>query len=246
MTEESNKFAVKVGEFEGPLDILLNLVEKKKLFIHDVSLSQVADDYVAYIQAMPNIPTGDMANFLLVASTLMLIKSISLLPNLEVTPEEQQSIEELENRLKELERIRELSINIKNLFGKNIIFTREPSKNQQTVFAPTNEVNTDNLLTTIKNVILNLPKKEIIPQAIIKKVISIEEVIESLTKRIQGALKMKFSEFVGGSKKEKIEVVITFLGMLELVKQGIIDVRQDAHFQDIDMETKQYGVPNYS
>jgi chromatin segregation and condensation protein Rec8/ScpA/Scc1 (kleisin family) len=95
--------------------------------------------------------------------------------------------------------------------------------------------------------LLNLPKVELVPQAVIKKVISIEEVIGNLTKRIQGALKMRFSEFVGGSKAERIDIVVSFLGMLELVKQGLIDVRQEKHFQDIDMETRDTSaVPNYS
>lgn len=246
MTESATKFSVKVGEYEGPLDLLLNLVEKKKLFIHDVSLSQVADDYVAYLQTLPNIPTNEMANFLLVASTLMLIKSMSLLPNLPVTPEEQQSIEELENRLRQLEQIRALSQNIKKLFGQNIIFAREAGANLTPVFTPTKEITTTGLLTAIKEVIFSLPKKEIVPQAVIKKVISLEEVIANLTKRIQGALKLKFSEFLGGDRKEKINVVISFLGLLELVKQGLVDVRQEAHFQDINMETKSQGVPNYS
>ncbi len=68
-------FTVKQQHFEGPLDVLLNLIEKRKLFINDISLAKVADDYLAYIKSLENFPIADSANFILIASTLVLIKS---------------------------------------------------------------------------------------------------------------------------------------------------------------------------
>jgi segregation and condensation protein A len=86
-----------------------------------------------------------------------------------------------------------------------------------------------------------------IPKAIIKKVISLEETIDNLTKRITQGLRMKFSEFSGGTNKgEKINVIVSFLAMLELVKQGIIHVNQENNFSDIHMESKEIGVPRYN
>ena len=96
-----NEYQVKTHIFEGPLDTLLSLIEKRKLFINDISLSKVADDYIAYIKSLENFPIADSAHFILIASTLVLIKSKSLLPNLTLSEEEEHSIEDLEARLRE-------------------------------------------------------------------------------------------------------------------------------------------------
>ena len=112
------------------------------------------------------------------------------------------------------------------------------------VFSPTDEVRIPNLLTAIKDLIKNLPKPEIIPEKIIKKVISLEEVIGDLANRVSRAMKMSFSDFVK-DKAEKVNVIVSFLGMLELVKQGAIEIEQKAHFADINMETKTVGIPRY-
>ena len=248
-----NKFIAKAGEFEGPIEVLLGLIEEKKLHISQVSLAAVADDFIAYLQRDletesralgDSVSKSQIANFILVAATLMLIKSISLLPTIEVTPDEKEGIEDLERRLKLYQRMKDLSIHIKERFGKQIIFAREDNKNFTPVFAPTAEITQSNILQSLKNLIKNFPKPEMIPQVMVKKIISLEEVITSLTKRVQSALKMSFKQFVG-SQKEKINVIVSFLGMLELVKRGIINVEQQNHFGDIAMETGGVGTPRY-
>jgi segregation and condensation protein A len=244
----SERFTIKAGEFEGPLEVLLELIEKRKLHINDVALSKVSDDFLAYVarlQSAGGAPMNQLANFILIASTLMLIKSHSLLPNLTLTQEEQQSIEDLEHRLKEYQRIKDLSLHIKERFGARVVFGREPSKNIQPVFTPTDEVKKERLLEAIKNILISLPKKEIIPQTVVKKIISLEEVIQDLTKRVQGALRMKFSDFSKENRHEKVNVIVGFLGLLELVKQGIIEVSQSDHFEEIEMESNAPGVPRY-
>src|SRR4051812_4242556 len=117
-------FKVKMEAFEGPLGLLLNLVEKRKLFINDISLSKVADDFISYVRELGNFPIAESAEFILVASTLLLIKSKSLLPTLDLTSEEQDSIEDLEKRLKLYQRIRDLTIHVREKFGKDIIFEK--------------------------------------------------------------------------------------------------------------------------
>src|SRR6478609_2971026 len=92
-------FAVKTPVYEGPLDLLLDLVEKRKLFVSDVSLAQVTDDFIKYIESHEEFPISESAEFIVIASTLMLVKSRSLLPMLELTQEEEASIEDLEKRL---------------------------------------------------------------------------------------------------------------------------------------------------
>lgn len=239
------EYKVKTEVFEGPLDLLLSLIEKRKLFVNDISLAKVADDYIAHIRNLQNLPVGDTANFILVASTLVLIKSKSLLPALTLTEEEEGSIEDLERRLKEYQRIKELSIHIKNNFGKNIIFPIGKSVNKEAVFSPDKKTTSGSMFLAIKNIISSLPKKESVPQTVVKKIVSLEKVIENLTGRIQSALSLSFREFAGVGKKEKVEVVVGFLAMLELVKQGVIDVVQDGSFNDINMESKDVGVPKY-
>ncbi|MEI6528245.1 MAG: ScpA family protein [bacterium] len=240
-----NKFQIKTENFEGPLDLLLSLVEKRKLFINEISLAKVADDYIAYLQGKESFPIADSADFLVIASTLILIKSRSLLPSLNLTSEEQADIVDLETRLKIYQRIKELSNHIKIRFGKDIIFAAEPRK-AVPVFSPDQTMTKENLLSAILNAIKALPKKEFIPKAVVKKVISLEEMIGNLTERIKRSVKMSFKDFSKFGKEEKVNVIISFLAMLELVKQGIVNVKQENQFSDIEIETQDVGVPQYN
>lgn len=238
-------FKIKTETFEGPLDLLLSLIEKKKLFINDIALAKVADDYISYLQTQEQFPIAQSADFLVVASTLLLIKSRSLIPALNLTEEEQQDINDLERRLKLYQRIKELSIHIKKAFGRDIIFFPEPRKIVP-VFSPDATMTKENFLQAILSVIKALPKVENIPKAIVKKVISLEEMIGNLTERIKSSIKLSFREFAKVGKEERVNVIISFLAMLELVKQGIVSVRQDNHFADIEIETQQINVPHYN
>lgn len=240
-----DSFTIKTEVFEGPLDLLLTLIEKKKLFINDISLSRVTDDFISHIQKTENIPMGDSANFILIASTLLLIKSKSLLPALTLTEEEEEGIHDLEIRLKIYQRIKEASQGINNIFAKNIIFPQSQSHPISPVFSPQEGMNLLSLAQIIKDIIKSLPKRESIPKAIVKKVISLEETIDNLTKRITQGLKMRFSEFSGGNKGERVNIIVSFLAMLELVKQGVIRVSQENNFEDIHMESNKIGVPRY-
>ena len=102
-----NNFKAKAGEWEGPLEVLLDLIEKKKFHISTISLAEITDDYVEYLNSHQNFPPATVAQFVLIASTLMLIKSVSLLPNLKLTEEETTNIEDLEQRLKIYAEMRE-------------------------------------------------------------------------------------------------------------------------------------------
>ncbi len=129
-------FVVKQQSFEGPLDLLLSLIEKRKLFINDISLSKVADDFIEHIKRFEHFPLEDSAHFILVASTLLLIKSKSLLPNLALTAEEEGNIGDLELRLKVYQRIKEAGILVKNRFGREIIFAKSTTRPIVPVFSP--------------------------------------------------------------------------------------------------------------
>ena len=239
-------FKIKTDVFEGPLDLLLSLVEKRKFFINDIALARVTDDFIAHIEQFEKLPIGESAHFILVASTLLLIKSRSLLPSLTLTEEEQTDIQDLEMRLKIYKRIKDASLQVKALFGKEVIFQPSQTRPMAPVFSPHESMNLLNLAKSVKNVIQSLPKKEVIPKAIVRKVVSLEEMIDNLTLRIQAGLRMSFKEFSGEHKHEKVNVIVSFLAMLELVKQGTIHVSQEATFGDIHMETKEIGVPRYN
>ncbi len=240
-----SSYSVKTHIFEGPLDTLLSLIEKRKLFINDISLAQVADDYIAYIRSLENFPIADSAHFILIASTLVLIKSKSLLPTLTLSEEEEHSIEDLEARLREYQKYKALGVHLKERFGIHTEYIRLPSKEKIVVFTPDKNTSVSRIEETIRQVIAGIPKKEIVPKAIVKQVVSLEEMIESLTERVTRSMKMSFRDFSNMGKAEKVNVIVSFLAMLELVKQGIIHVRQDRDFHDIEMETSTVGVPRY-
>ncbi len=240
-----NAYSVKTHIFEGPLDTLLSLIEKRKLHISDISLAQVADDYITYIKSLNDFPIADSAHFILIASTLVLIKSKSLLPSLELSQEEQSSIDDLEARLVEYQKYKALSVHLRERFGIHVAYMRLPSKTRKIVFAPDKNTTVTRIENTIRSLIASLPKKELVPHAVVQKVISLEEMIENLTVRIQKSFKMSFKDFAGVGKEEKVTVIVSFLAMLELVKQGIIHVRQDKDFHDIEIETDTVGVPRY-
>lgn len=238
-------FTVKTQSFEGPLDLLLDLIEKRKLFINDISLAKVTDDFIAHVKQFDNLPMGEAAHFILVASTLLLIKSKSLLPELALTEEEQSDIHDLETRLKIYKRIKDAGRHVERLFGAEIIFPQSQSRTIEPVFAPDPQFTLERALLSLKDLIHRLPKKEKLPQHVVRKVVSLEEMIGNLTTRITTSLKMSFRQFTSEHKGEKVHVIVSFLAMLELVKEGMLHVSQESNFGDITMETKDVGVPRY-
>lgn len=242
MTQE---FKVKAGEFEGPIELLLALIERRKLHISEVSLAQVADSYIEHVRTLERFPMADTANFIVVASTLLLIKSMSLLPGLEITEEERESIEDLEERLRIYKEIKHRAGLLARLFGQSPMFARVPGE-PEIVFSPSTDITLASLGEALKRVLADIPKPEQMKEAVIRKVRSIEEAILDLSERVKKNLKMSFRDFAGMGKKEKVEVVVNFLAMLELVRQGMLDAVQHTHFQDIELSSRDYsGVPRY-
>ena len=228
------------------MDLLLTLIEKRKLLINDISLSSVTDDFIAYTKSISDFPISQAAHFVLIASTLLLLKSRSLLPTLTLTDEEMGSIEDLEHRLQLYKYFKKLSKEIADIFGKNIIFPRTFVKSSEPLFSPPPDLTVQLIDSSLKNVLNYLPKEVFIPEVTVQKMVSLESMIESLADRIQKNIRMSFKEFSGMGKSEKINIIISFLAMLELVKQELIAVTQEEHFGDIDMENQKVGLPSYS
>ena len=235
-------FMVKVRDFEGPLELVLDLIEKRKLHISDISLSQVADEFIEYIKSFKEFPMADSADFILVASTLLLIKSKSLLPNLALTEEERGSIEDLENKLAIYKKYKELAGGLQKMFG-NFLYFAEENKQTRVIFSPTSDINLTSLKNALQEALKNMPQKmEELPKVVVNKIISLEEMVEKLSERIRTSLKTSFKDFSGA---EKINVIVSFLAMLELVKRGAVRVIQIRHFSDIEIESENTSVPTY-
>jgi len=239
------EFELEIGEFKGPLEVLLEMVEKRKMHINDISLSHVADTFIEHMQSEQDFPMADSAEFILIASTLLLIKSKSLLPTLELSEEEKDNIFDLEKRLELYKRYRNASELIKGIFGSSPLYFARERKIKKIIFSPTPEISLENIFLTINTVLRNAPKPEFLPKVSVKKVISLEEVIEDLSQRVQKSLRTSFREFSGKGKGEKIDVILSFLAMLELVKRGAVRVSQDQHFSDISIESESLAVPKY-
>ncbi|MFH0846252.1 MAG: segregation/condensation protein A [Patescibacteria group bacterium] len=252
MPLSDGKYKVNLEAFSGPLDLLLRLIEDRKMHISDISLGEITDDYMRYLEKIKEYSLESSADFVLTASILMLIKSKSLLPTLDLSREEEQSIEDLENRLKEYQRIKHLSQHVQKRFAKNIIFFREPNNKKEVIFSPDKSIKKNSLLFSIKNLLKNIPQEIVPPKALVDKIISLEEVIENLSERIKNSFSLTFGQFSGTaekkvlSKEEKINAVVSFLAMLELVKQGMLIVKQEACFGEIKMENQRIETPDYN
>ena len=240
----NNTYIVKTEQFEGPFDVLLSLIEKRKLLINQVSLATVTEEFMRYIEQL-QAPEyiKEKTSFVVVASILLLIKARSLLPALVVTEEETEDIADLERRLKILEYIRGISKKIEGQYGKNIIFTQGNFKHDICIFAPSKDISIANIIEAVHRVLHKLPKPEAkMPEAKIRTVISIEEMMSTLTTRIQKAISCSFTQFtksahVGTTVQEiKQHVVVSFLALLELVKQNMVYVNQEHMFDEIDIK----------
>ncbi len=237
---------VKTEVFEGPLDLLLTLIEKRKLLINEIALARVADEYVDYLKRHPEFPMGEAAHFILVASTLVLIKSRSLLPQLELSQEEQESVEELEERLRLYQMFRGAGKGIQERFGHNYLFEPLDHKDEEPLFHPDARCSVEELRAAADRVLAALPKQEEqVPRAVVQKIVSLEEMIDRLIDRVKSASRTSFREFSGHGRESKVNVVVSFLAMLELVKQGTLKVEQYGNFADIVMESDQVSTPHY-
>ncbi|MDP4020840.1 MAG: ScpA family protein [Candidatus Adlerbacteria bacterium] len=235
---------VKTAVYEGPLDLLLELIEKRKLLINDISLAQVADEYIARINTMEELPVGETADFVALAATLLLIKSRSLLPNLALTEEESRDIKELEYRLAVYQLIKETSGNIRKTFGDTVLYDAR-CPDPEPLFVPDTRVTPQSLLEATHALIMSFPQAVVLPKVMVKKIVSLEEMIGRLQERVASAMRLSFKEFSGHGKRARAEVVVSFLALLELVKQGIIKATQEKEFGDITLESDTISTPSY-
>jgi segregation and condensation protein A len=239
-TTITDQFHVKHDTFEGPLEVLLELVERRKLFVNDISLASVTDDFINHIQTKGMHP-DQVANFLAVAATLILIKARSLLPNIELTTDESKSITDLERRIALYQVISHISVELIKEYGKKISFEGVARTNGP-VFAPDPKLTLDQLPGLVSDMINRIPPAAPAkPEARVTASISITEVLETLHERIQKMLSTNFHDIQvnapdGDSKSQKVYTIVSFLGMLELVRRGLIAANQKGQFESIELE----------
>lgn len=231
-------FLLKHDSFEGPLDLLLELIENEKLDISKISLAKITDDYIKYIRSREITDPEQLAEFLVVAAQLMLIKSKSLLPDLKLEADEEMGIDELQKRLEEYKKLRELAKEIKKLENKKqFIFTREAYLGIDPVFYPPKKTTADAIKNIFAAFLASVPKIEKLAQEKIKRIISIEEKISHIRSFLQEAVEGAFSQIVRGAK-EKVDVIVSFLALLELSKQKFVELEQRKSFGDIVFKKK--------
>lgn len=237
-------FSIKTDSFEGPFELVLDLIEDRKLLVNDLALSQITEDYIAHVRAQETFPMEGTANFIQIAATLLLIKSKSLIPDLTLSEEETADIDDLKRRLEAYEKVREAARELSRVFGKKPLFP-EGVRPTEPFFAPSRDLSSQALADALAHVLAAREEVEALPEARVKPMISIEEVMEDLAKRVQTAMTLSFKEFAGGNK-EKVEVIVSFLALLELVKQGAVIAEQHHQHGDIRIShTEASAVPRY-
>ncbi len=237
-------FAISTEVYSGPLDLLIDLIERRKLLVNDISLASVTDDYMRYVAAHEQSSLRDMAEFIVLAATLLLIKSRSLLPVLELTEAEEENIEQLEERLKRYQIFRNAGKLIEGIFGKRVSYEKRYIPDRAPLFMLDRYTTLPALHQAMGDVLINLPKKVEKPKVQVRKLISLEEMIDRLRERVERQFSLTFSELTAGSA-ERTTVIVGFLAVLEMVKQGNILVEQSVRCADIMIERERASTPKY-
>lgn len=238
-------FSIQTDVYSGPLDLLINLIEKRKLLINDISLAAVTDEYIRYVALLEQNPLRETAEFVVLASTLLLIKSKSLLPILDLTDEEEESVDDLQKRLKHYQIYRNAARCIEEIFGKTVLHERRYLPHREPLFVTDRFTEYAELTNALSEVIARLPQKITKPRVRVQRIVSLEEMIERLKDRVERQLSFKFTEFAGG-ERERTTIIVGFLALLEMVKQGSINAHQTTRYTDIEIEREGTGTPRYS
>ncbi|MEK7604537.1 MAG: ScpA family protein [Patescibacteria group bacterium] len=237
-------YTIKTPEYEGPFEILLDLIEERKLLVNDLALSQITEDFIQHVRAQADFPIEETATFIQIAATLILIKSKSLIPDLTLSEDENADVEDLKRRLAAYEKVREASRELGRAWGHHPLFTIG-ERAIEPFFSPARDLSAGALAEALARVLAARKEVEELPEARVKPLVTIEEMMDALAKRVQSAMTLSFKEF-SGSNKEKIEVIVSFLALLELVKQGAIEAEQFDQHGDIRLKhTASASVPHY-
>ena len=235
---ETNKYAVKIDKFEGPLDLLCHLIEINKMDIYDINLREITDQYIEYLKQQEKFQLEIASEFLVMASTLLYLKSKKLLPKQE-EEEEELTEEELLNRIIEYKKYKEITKNLKDNYT---LFSNRIFKVQEEIELPKQQLekNYDNKIipeiyksiverTAVK---VNKNAKNIEKIAIVENY-TIASKVKEMIKELVKHRKFVFNKMFTLSKHNKQEVVTAFSGLLELSRRSKVETEQEELFGEI-------------
>lgn len=220
---------VKLEKFEGPLDLLLQLIENEELAITDVSLSEVTDQFFKYLTSLENDRSDELADFLVIATRLVYIKSRQLLPYLYPPEEEGMS---LADQLKFYKRYAEASKYVESLWlaGKMAYGRIEPPPVIQGFTAPLNAAAAD-LKNSFALLLKRIKPIDPLPQVKIDRTVSVQQKIKSIYDALQKIKQLQFKDVFGGATSRS-EIIVSFLAILELLKQEKVSIEQPTAFNE--------------
>jgi len=241
LTLETNKYAIRLDNFEGPLDLLCHLVDKNKMDIHEVNISKITDQYIEYINAMKELNLDVTSEFVLMASTLLFIKSKSLLPK-QVEDEGELTEEELIHRIIEYKKYKEISKKLREFFD---IYSKRFYKLPDKIELPKRKLEEKysiNLLEEAYKKLLDKNKEKInVNAANIEKIAITESVtvtskVKDIFRELMKKPKFVFNKLCKTKKYTKLETVTAFTGLLELTRRNKVRAQQEKIFGDITVE----------
>ena len=241
LTLETNKYAIKLDNFEGPLDLLCHLVDKNKMDINQIKISEITDQYIDYINKMQELNLDVTSEFILMASTLLFIKSKSLLPK-QVEDEAELTEEELVHRIIEYKKYKEISKKLKELY---LVYSKRIYKVPDKIELPARKLEQNYSKDLIEQSYKNLLEKN--KSKINKNAINIEKIAITETVTVTSKVKDIFKELIkkprfifsklcSAKKYTRLETVTAFSGILELTRRNKIKAQQEKNFGDIIVE----------
>lgn len=246
---ETKKYAIKIENFEGPLDLLCHLIEKNKMNIYDINLSEITEQYIEYLRQMESMDLEIASEFLVMASTLLFLKSKKLLPKQE-EEEEELTEEELIRRIIEYKKFKEISKTLKEQYLEN---SNRYYKNQEEIKLPKQKIEKeyDNLVipTIYKNLIernsqkINQNAKNIEKIAITDNY-TVASKVKEMYKILVKQKRFVFNKFYSLKQRNKQEVVTAFSGLLEMSRRSKVQTNQQELFGDINVELNKESSKN--
>lgn len=231
------EFTVKLERYEGPYTKLLELIESRKLSITEISLASVADDYITYIKGLDQKDVIDISQFIVVASTLMVMKAKSLIPGVVYTEEEEKQVHDLEYKLELYALLSHASSCIQSVFEKHPLYSRKHQLRKDIhVFVPDSRVTPSFLQSIIELTLLSFVVPKALVKVAVEQALRIEHVIESLLDRVKNTASISFQSLAGTAstkEEQKKLLIVNFIAILELLRSGSVQVEQQEEGGDI-------------
>lgn len=234
---QNSPFELRLPNYEGPLDVLLRLIEEQELEITAVSLASVADQFISYMSTMANRDPQTIANFLSVAAKLILIKSRALLPTATVPQEEQEETDDLVSQLRAYQLFKRAAKLLKEREHQNLrAFNVQPPHipRPQSKALPLDNVTLEMLARAMQRVVDRLMPPPPVDEVMSRLPFTVNDCMDRIQTSVKHG-KVTFTELLEGVNT-RVEVVITLLALLELLKRYTVRARQETAFGEIIIE----------